>query len=102
MNEDILTKGGLTPEQAKIYLCLLRSGLMPVKVISVKTGLGRSLTYKILNQLISLGAVEQRDNIAKITYFYPEFDPNEIPLLLSVILHWNPIVWTDQLCYLTS
>jgi sugar-specific transcriptional regulator TrmB len=71
MNTDALIEAGLTTEQAKVYACLLENGLMPAKVISTKAAIGRSLTYKILGQLIELKLVEERTNIGKISFFYP-------------------------------
>lgn len=71
MNEKTLSGAGLTLEQAKVYLCLLEGGLMPVKAIASKTSVGRALIYKILKQLMVLRLVEQRDDIGKITLFLP-------------------------------
>src|SRR3989344_3884216 len=62
---------GLSKEQIAIYLHLLQSGDSPVKSISVKTGVGRAFTYKILEQLISLGLVEKREEAGKVTRFSP-------------------------------
>ena len=69
MEEKILANIGLTPEQIKIYLSLIESGLVSVKVISAKTGIGRAFTYKILAQLISLGLAQKREDIGKIALF---------------------------------
>lgn len=63
---------GLTPEQAKIYLFLLENGLAPAKGISLKTGIGRPLTYKILEKLIELELAEKRESGGKVTLFAPK------------------------------
>jgi len=71
IDENILTSAGFTQEQSRIYLYLLEHGLANAKVISSKTSLGRPLTYKVLGQLISLGVVEKRDDLSKISLFFP-------------------------------
>lgn len=71
MNEKILLDCGLSNEQSKIYLFLLENGLSPARQISIKTGVGRALTYKVLEQLIDLKLVEKRENQGKITLFAP-------------------------------
>ena len=69
--EKFLEELGLNKEQSLVYESLLKNGLMPARVVAQKSGVKRSLTYKILEQLISLGLVEKRDNIGKITLFFP-------------------------------
>lgn len=71
MNEKILIDCGLTPEQAKIYIYLIENGFSPAKVISAKTGIGRALTYKVLDQLSRANLVEKREDIGKIALFGP-------------------------------
>jgi sugar-specific transcriptional regulator TrmB len=70
INEKILTDSGLTQDQAKIYLFLLENGMANAKSISLKTGLGRALTYKVIDQLIASNLVEKRD-VGKIARFFP-------------------------------
>ncbi len=69
--EKFLGELGLNKEQSLVYESLLKNGLMPARVVAQKSGVKRSLAYKILEQLISLGLVEKRDNIGKITLFFP-------------------------------
>lgn len=76
MNENILANCGLTIEQAKIYTYLLSSGLSPAKQISLKTSIGRALTYKVIDQLIQLNLVEKRTDIGKIDLFLPKHPRN--------------------------
>ena len=71
MEEKILMDCGLSAEQAKIYLFLLRKGNAPAKRIAVATGIGRTLVYKVLEQLATLELVEKKKNIAKVTFFFP-------------------------------
>jgi sugar-specific transcriptional regulator TrmB len=61
MYEDLLIKAGLTPDQAKIYETLLKTGVMPASKAALKAGLKRGLGYKVIEQLVSLGLVEKID-----------------------------------------
>lgn len=56
---DSLTKLGLTKDQAKIYEVLLTAQVLPVRMISLKSGVPRELCYIVLKQLIELGLVEK-------------------------------------------
>ena len=71
MEEKILMDCGLSAEQVKVYLFLLKNGQAPAKRIATATGVGRTLTYKVLEQLIALELVEKKDNITKVTFFFP-------------------------------
>ena len=71
MNEKILEGAGLSVEQAKVYLYLLETGLAPAKNIATKTGLGRALVYKLLDQLVLFGLAQKREDIGKIARFFP-------------------------------
>jgi sugar-specific transcriptional regulator TrmB len=50
---------GLTPNQGKLYLALLRIGKATGTVISKETGLARQEIYRILNELHARGLVEK-------------------------------------------
>lgn len=76
MNEKILIDCGLSLEQAKIYSYLLSSGFSSAKAIASKTGVGRALTYKIVEQLIAINLVEKREDIGKIALFLPKHPRN--------------------------
>jgi len=65
--EDILTKAGLTSDQAKVYEALLKGGVMPASKVALKAGLKRGLGYKVIEQLVSLGLVEKIEK--KVTLF---------------------------------
>ncbi|MES2087948.1 MAG: helix-turn-helix domain-containing protein [Patescibacteria group bacterium] len=69
--EKFLGELGLNKEQSLVYESLLKNGLMPARVVAQKSGVKRSLAYKILEQLIVFGLVEKRDNVGKITLFFP-------------------------------
>jgi sugar-specific transcriptional regulator TrmB len=69
--ENILSKTGLTPEQSKIYFFLVENGITNAKVISMRTKVGRTLTYKVLDQLIDKELVEKRDRVGKVSIFAP-------------------------------
>lgn len=71
MNKKVLIDCGLTNDQAKIYLLLLEQGLSNAKGISIKTGIGRALVYKVIEQLIGMKLVEKREDIGKIALFSP-------------------------------
>ncbi len=76
MNEKILVDCGLSLDQAKIYVHLLSNGFSSAKSISSKTGIGRALTYKIIDQLIDLDLIEKREDIGKIALFLPKHPRN--------------------------
>lgn len=71
MEEKILMDCGLSAEQVKVYLFLLKNGQAPAKHIATATSVGRTLTYKVLEQLIALDLVEKKDNLTKVTFFFP-------------------------------
>ena len=68
---DSLTTLGLTKDQAKIYEILLSAPLLPVRLISSKSGVSRELTYVVLGQLEQIGLVE-RSNQGKVILFRAE------------------------------
>ncbi len=76
MNEKVLIDCGLSLEQAKIYTYIITNGLSTAKVISSITGVGRALTYKILDQLEGFDLVEKREDISKIALFSPKHPRN--------------------------
>lgn len=82
IDEKVISNVGLTPEQAKIYLFLLDNGLSNAKVISSKTGIGRALVYKVLDQLIDMGLVEERIDLGKISLFGAKH-PNSLKIHLE-------------------
>ncbi len=69
--KNILEKTGLSAEQASVYLVLLEHGLVPAKFIAQKAGIGRPLTYKILDQLVTRGLAERRSDAGKVIRFFP-------------------------------
>lgn len=71
LDKKILIDSGLSDDQTKIYLHLLEYGLSPAKIISTKTGIGRALTYKVLDQLVELELAEKREIIGKMAMFFP-------------------------------
>jgi sugar-specific transcriptional regulator TrmB len=81
MNTKILTELGLTEDETKIYSSLIEGGLMPARMISLKSNIGRQLTYKILDDLIKKGIVEKRET-EKITLFAP-VHPSQLKVLFN-------------------
>jgi len=50
---------GFTSNQARVYLSLLQSGIADAKAISVKSGVERSETYRIIAHLEKAGLIER-------------------------------------------
>lgn len=82
MEINILTKLGLTSDEATIYNVLLDGGFMPARAIAIKAGIGRPLTYKILDDLLGKGLVEKKEITNKVTLFSP-IHPRELEKLLK-------------------
>lgn len=55
--EEKLQKAGLTGNEAKVYLELLRIGSIPANDLAKKLGMDRTLVYTVLNHLIAKGLV---------------------------------------------
>ena len=77
MYEQHLLQAGLSPEQAKIYEALLKTGHMTAGKISSQTGLKRGLTYKILAELATLNLLEKEEIPGKVARFTLKH-PNKI------------------------
>lgn len=69
--ENILIQAGLSEEQALVYSSLLDKGPQKASTVSTWTGIKRSLTYKILEQLENIGLVEKKGNKGAVAVFYP-------------------------------
>ena len=82
MDTKILIELGLTEDEAKIYASLVENGFMPARTVALRVGLGRPLTYKILDDLIKKGIVEKKDTGGKITLFAP-IHPSQLKMLLE-------------------
>ena len=54
-----LIKLGLTRRQAMVYLCLVRTGVSPIKTIAKGTNIARQHIYKVILALNELGLVEK-------------------------------------------
>ncbi|OGG09580.1 hypothetical protein A2154_01480 [Candidatus Gottesmanbacteria bacterium RBG_16_43_7] len=68
MTKDILTSVGLTPEQADIYLSLLTHGAQSASGLSKTTKVQRTYVYKICQELITQGLVNQSAKSRGATY----------------------------------
>ncbi|MEK7645232.1 MAG: helix-turn-helix domain-containing protein [Patescibacteria group bacterium] len=82
ISKNILSDAGLTNEQSVVYLYLLETGFSTAKHLAQKAGIGRALTYKVLKQLVDLNLVEKRDDIGKISKFFPKH-----PKVIKELLH---------------
>ena len=61
---------GLTDDQSQIYLLLLQQSGLEARKISLKTGISRTLCYKILDDMIELGVIYREDEIGKVARFF--------------------------------
>jgi sugar-specific transcriptional regulator TrmB len=59
---------GLSKDQARVYLFLLRNGALTAHMLSKRLGIARTLVYKVLSDLIDLHLVE-KDTSFKVTRF---------------------------------
>ena len=72
MNEEtILMQAGLSEEQALTYQALLDKGPQRASTLSTWTGIKRGLTYKVLEELETLGLVAKQDTPGTIALFSP-------------------------------
>jgi sugar-specific transcriptional regulator TrmB len=72
MNEEnILKQAGLSEEQAVTYEALLDKGPQKASFLANWTGINRSLTYKVLEQLENMGLVEKKDSKGSVSVFSP-------------------------------
>lgn len=82
MENELLINLGLTLDEANIYNVLLEGGFMPARTVALRASIGRPLTYKILDDLITKGVVEKKDTGGKIALFAP-VHPRELEKLLE-------------------
>lgn len=73
---------GLSSEQIAVYQALLEYGKMPASTIASKTGISRVITYKLLDQLVSLGIAEKIEIPKSVATFAPA-DPENLKNLVS-------------------
>lgn len=64
-----LTRVGLKADQAEVYVTLLSRGKTTASKLATFTSLTRPLTYKVLDELISLNLVEKIDEPGSVTHF---------------------------------
>jgi sugar-specific transcriptional regulator TrmB len=76
-----LARLGLSTEESKIYLALLRSGKLNISELSKSTGLYRPMVYKLLPQLYGKQLVAQQQ-VGKRTYYVAE-NPAQLKLLVG-------------------
>lgn len=75
MNSDyqkLFLTAGLSVEQAKIYDTLLKNKGLAASKVSRLCSIERSLTYKVLNQLIDLKLAQKHETTGQITRFVAE------------------------------
>jgi sugar-specific transcriptional regulator TrmB len=81
MNQTLLEKLGLSPNEAKIYLSLIKNGERGAGEISTQTGIHRRNVYDTLNRLLDKGLV-QKSLDTNETKFAP-VDPIKLEELLA-------------------
>jgi len=74
-SEEKLQKAGLTGNEAKVYLELLKRGSSSAHVLSKKIGMDRTLVYTVLNHLIEKGMVNYIVKVNK-KFFSPASPEN--------------------------
>ena len=68
-NSNLLIESGLSEEQAFIYDALLEKGPQKASALSKWTGIKNGLTYKVLDQLKSMGLVVERGGKGTVAVF---------------------------------
>lgn len=82
MYRDDLVTIGLSKEQSEVYELLLKRGEMGASNIATETKLNRTLVYKYLEELETLGLVEKKDKPGKAATFTP-LPPENIKEVLT-------------------
>lgn len=77
--ENILISAGLSVEQSAIYEALLERGPQKASDLAKWSGIGRSLVYKVLEQLDSIGLVSKQGGSGTVAVY----TPNHPSLLLD-------------------
>lgn len=70
-NTQALVRGGLTQTQAALYETLVQHGALNARRASFMAGISRTLGYKVLNELESLGLVVKKDEPRSVAVFVP-------------------------------
>ncbi|MEK7509561.1 MAG: helix-turn-helix domain-containing protein [Patescibacteria group bacterium] len=68
---DQLTQSGLTRDQAALYGALLHKGALPAREAALEAGIGRTLGYALLKQLIEIGLVTKAKEKGSVARFSP-------------------------------
>lgn len=66
-----LMQTGFTKDQAAVYEALAKAGPSIASDTAHAAGLGRPLTYKVLDELAGIGLVEKKDEPGKVARFIP-------------------------------
>ena len=71
-----LVKAGLDKSQASIYEAMVKIGPSPASDIARAAGIGRPLSYKVLEELIALGLAEKKEKPGKVAPTMSRFAPS--------------------------
>lgn len=77
-----LAQAGLTPHQGTIYEVLIQRGPQKATRLAFLAGVPRTLSYKVLDELETLGLVSRKDEPGKVSVFAPTH-----PLELQKLAH---------------
>lgn len=72
MDTNTLIQTGLSTNQAKVYLALLKTGATKAGTIVNSTGMKRGLIYKTLEELIMIDLAEKKGDGETVAKFFPK------------------------------
>jgi sugar-specific transcriptional regulator TrmB len=71
LSRQALAEAGLTPHQAAIYEALIQRGPQKATRLAFLAGVPRTLSYKVLEELVAAGLVVRQDEPGKVSLFLP-------------------------------
>ena len=81
MKEEALIASGLTRNEAKVYLALLKIGSASVNEITRKSGIHRVNAYDVINRLMEKGLISSTMRANKT--YYEAANPEELLKILD-------------------
>lgn len=71
LHHQVLKDAGLTNHQAAVYTGLIERGPAAASTLARTTGIARTLTYRVLDELIALGLVEREERAGAVSTYLP-------------------------------
>jgi predicted DNA-binding transcriptional regulator len=73
-HQELLVQAGFSQKEARLYLCLLRMGELPLSNLSKQTGILRTTVYSLVQQLEMKGfvSITQKNKINTVAALKPE------------------------------